>query len=363
MRLIQEQENKEEGSTPFAEGRKTIVESNGTFLRSLYMRIAEGGATLGYKMMVNLLQTILPANSCCYDVMVSVSDPRSKEVPIELVAVEQGHLLKVFGYNVKDFTTQTSTSKGRNRRSYMHSTAQTVLNESDIEAKAVIHVANMTWLIDRTMYCVMEQLNLSADSCWTFEDKKVELWDVLTDAMSLLTLMEAHFVYRKCGEIFGEVNSTVLRCLLVRAKVLAVMLDMIDDETSDEIYERLLNSFTVLQTQLHFDVYDTEAPSYVKTEDCFRVMQGAHFLRLTMVHVFFLLYWSDAFEKGTNGSHVEYQICITSSTFHLYCRWKHRQVQTIRAVLRRRNQQGVSQLGVFRDLLPAVQPRRGQAFR
>lgn len=189
-------------------------------------------------------------------------------------------------------------AKGTGRRSFLHQTAQSFLNENDIETKAQNCLNNMAWIVDASCDFILQSLGDNTADVWSIDRMRNEFWELLNEPCSLLTSLEVNFIYRAIQRQKEKLTKDLLQQLMLEVKKLAIMWDIIDGTSGDEVYERLIVDFEALQHQIHFDAFDTDLPSYVKTEDCFEVMVKASYLRLTLLHLFFLTYWSDASVKG-----------------------------------------------------------------
>ena len=98
LRLIQDQEQKAQLArveTWQEPDRQDTLYKNSDFLQSLYVRVAEGRDSIEYFLMTSLLQTIIPTTSSCFEILVSINDPRKDHVNIEEAVVAQGHIMKV----------------------------------------------------------------------------------------------------------------------------------------------------------------------------------------------------------------------------------------------------------------------------
>ena len=189
-------------------------------------------------------------------------------------------------------------TRGRGRRSFLHQTAQTILNEEEIALKAERCLVNMNWMIDASCDFILRSLGDHAADVWSMDKRRLEFWEYLNEPGSLATMLEVYYVYRACKTQKAAIKKELLRRLIYEAKKLAIMWDIVDETSGDEIYDRLIADFEGLQQQIHFDSFDNDLPSYVKTDDCFDVMRRASYLRLTQLQLFFLVCWSDAFLKG-----------------------------------------------------------------
>lgn len=188
--------------------------------------------------------------------------------------------------------------KGRGRRSFLHQSAQTILSEDEIVTKAQRCLVNMAWMIDASCDFILQSAGDCTAETWSTDKRRVEFWELLNDPASLMTTLEVYYIYRACELLKADLTQELLSGLMYEAKRLAVMWDIIDETDEDEMYDRLIVDFEAQQQQIHFDNFDDDIPSYVKTDDCFDVMRRASYLRLTQLHLYFLAYWSDAFIKG-----------------------------------------------------------------
>jgi hypothetical protein len=176
-----------------------------------------------------------------------------------------------------------------------------VLNESDVEAKAISVVECMDWIIDMSLRHLHDAIAIRIDQTWRFEDKCQELWDGLLSPQSLLTMVEANYIYQHLHyESLKKIliDDVLLRDTIKFAKKLLIMWDIVDNQNSDEVFDALVTCFQEVKQQQSYGSNDSEESTYVSTEECYQVLESATFLRLSKVQLTFLLYWSDAFEKG-----------------------------------------------------------------
>lgn len=165
--------------------------------------------------------------------------------------------------------------------------------------KAETCLVNMRWVVEASCDFILQSVGEHAADIWSTDKRRIEFFDLLNEPASLMTTLEVYYVYRACEDRKEALTKKFLSGLMYEAKKLALMWDIIDETDEDEMYNRMMTDFESLQQQTHFDSYDDDLPSYVKTDDCFDVMRRATYLRLTQLQLFFLAYWSDAFVKGT----------------------------------------------------------------
>lgn len=78
-------------------------QANQSVLTQLYRRFADEDGRLSYKIMCNVLQTLLKGTSSCYSLLINIVDPRTDMLDITETAKIHSQILKVWSCALKSF--------------------------------------------------------------------------------------------------------------------------------------------------------------------------------------------------------------------------------------------------------------------
>lgn len=95
LKLMQEQHTRSLTMTRKAAISDQADQINESVLRQLYQRFSDKDGRLSYKIMCDVLQTLLRNTSFCYSLLINVVDPRTDKVEISETARTHSLILKV----------------------------------------------------------------------------------------------------------------------------------------------------------------------------------------------------------------------------------------------------------------------------